>query len=190
MVVLCTAVLLPLAASLGTLSIIGSSLVLGGIPATISLLGLSIPTLGLVGAGLLTKALLLKAKSGATVGASHTYGGGGYRHKRSAEQDNLIDAIGPMLDVQAQLDRQTGCGMKLICELSAKHHAGEELTEEEELLLILFGSDQGIYSLVKSKSKGLYHLSSIMGRQHGRAYCVEVFEKCSLSSDAITQQLA
>ena len=68
--------------------------------------------------------------AGATVGASHTYGGGGYRHKRSAEQDNLIDAIGPMLDVQAQLDRQTGCGMKLICEMSAKHHAGEELTEE------------------------------------------------------------
>merc|ERR1712139_387500 len=162
---LCAAVLLVgYTSALGVLpTIVGGSLVLGSIPLSVTILGLQIPTLGLLGVAALTKAAILKAKG---AGGLSLGGGGAQRYKRSVntEESNLIDAIGPMLDVQAQLDKQTGCGMKLICELSAKHQANEELNEEEKLLLVLFG------------------------REHGRTHCIETFNKCSWSSDDVAKR--
>merc|ERR1712121_220890 len=142
------------------------------VPTTI---GFSNLALGLLGASALIKAKLIA--------------GGALRAKRSTANANYIDAISSMVDVQAALDEQTSCGSKIVCELSARWNAGEDLPEEEKLILALFGSEQGTLRYIKSKSKEIYHTAFLLGQDGGVEQCVATFDRCPVSSHDIFDQL-
>jgi len=186
---LSAAAMVALTSGLGALplALVGKTLVLGSIPTlpfTLPIIGNSV--LGLLGVGALAKAAYLAKTSG---GAYTGFRLGNGRRKRESPNNNFVDAMGPMLDVQAQLDKQTGCGMKVVCELSARYHLNENLGDEERLILSLFGSQAGPLSFVKSKSKNLYYRSFELGRDYGRDRCVQIFHRCKHSSEEIFNTL-
>jgi hypothetical protein len=170
---------------------------------------------GLLGSGLAGPALL-KLKAAAALGAllalkkghvgfhfnvghggHHESGNGwGWRRRRSVDSD---DARGETVDIDmAQYDPsldevlsydQLGCGLRLVCELSATPDAA--LLEDEKLILELFGRDVKVPSANKaSRGKLSYSYAALLGgNAKDASACNKVYGRCPYSGKQVMQSL-
>ncbi|CAG7717284.1 unnamed protein product [Allacma fusca] len=173
---------------------------------------------GLWGSGL-TGAALLKLKAAAALGALFVLkrghaginvqighqgegwgqgNGWGWRRRRSVDESSN-DARGettdldmaqydPSLDEVLQYD-QLGCGLRLVCELSATPEGS--LSEDEKLILELFGRDEKAPNPTKSsRGKLSYSYAALLGgsAKSGET-CSKVYGRCPYTGHQIMQSL-
>ncbi|CAL8091024.1 unnamed protein product [Orchesella dallaii] len=120
--------------------------------------------------------------------------GHGWRRRRDvsstdAETIENFQAYDPSFDQVLSFD-SLGCGMRLVCELSAVPYT--QLQDDEKLILELFGRDGKAPLATKmSKAKLTYTYASILGAnaKDGVQACARVYAECPYARTKIMQSL-
>merc|ERR1711887_418499 len=152
--------------------------------ATIATLGITVsnPALAAVGAG----AVLLGAAglAGAAIGSL----AGRRRGKRAidgvADDGFSVDAVDILFATAGALDRETNCGLRLVCELAATPE--NELAADEALIMSLFGDQVPLSHDMINAASTPYQLAAFLGRQsQSAATCANTYPKCQYNSNQI-----
>merc|ERR1711887_12248 len=156
--------------------------------ATIATLGITVsnPALAAVGAG----AVLLGAAglAGAAIGSL----AGRRRGKRAltgvADDGFSVDAIDILFSTAGALDRETNCGLRLVCELAATPE--NQLAADEALLMSLFGDARPLSHDQINGPSTPFQLAVFLGRQsQSAATCATTYSKCQYNSNQIMEIL-
>jgi len=158
--------------------------------AAVTTLGITVssPALAAVGAG----AVLLGAAG--LVGAAFGSLGGGRRHRGRravtgvADDGFSVDAIDILFSTAGALDRETNCGLRLVCELAATPE--NQLAADEALLMSLFGDARPLTHDQINGPSTPFQLAAFLGRQSQNvATCSNTYPKCQYNSNQIMEIL-
>jgi len=149
--------------------------------ATIGLPGLATltianPALAAVGAG----AVLLGAAG--LIGGIHIAN----RGKREvigvpADDGFSANAVDILFATAASIDRETNCGLRLVCELAATPE--NELAADEALIMSLFGDQVPLSHDMINAASTPFQLAAFLGRQsQSAATCANTYLKCQYNS--------
>ncbi|CAL4109081.1 unnamed protein product, partial [Meganyctiphanes norvegica] len=155
--------------------------------ATAVTLGLTVsnPALAAVGAG----AVLLGA-AGLAGGLIGGLAGGRRRGRRAivgvADDGFSVDAIDILFSTAGALDRETNCGLLLVCELAATPE--NQLAADEALLMTLFGDARPLSHDMINGPSTPFQLAAFLGRQSQSASaCANTYSKCQYNSNQIME---
>jgi len=155
--------------------------------AAVTTLGITVanPALAAVGAG----AVLLGAAglAGAAIGS---LAGGRRRHRGRraitgvADDGFSVDAIDILFSTAGALDRETNCGLRLVCELAATPE--NQLAADEALLMSLFGDARPLSHDQINGPSTPFQLAAFLGRQSQNvATCSNTYPRCQYNSNQI-----
>jgi len=152
---------------------------------SLATLGISVsnPALAAVAAG----GVLLGAAglAGAAVGA---LAGSRRRGKRAltgvADDGFSVDALDILFSTAGALDRETNCGLRLVCELAASPE--NQLAADEALLMSLFGDARPLSHDQINGPSTPFQLAAFLGKQsQSAATCATTYSNCQYNSNQI-----